>query len=179
MARERGIPDAVTLTREQLIQALREAPPNGVKAPSPQPPHRLEDVIWVGHGSVPPARRSHRRHRRRKRLLTAGRILAIAAFALLTIAVGGLVAASFVYHQFVTDLQVSNARVPAAVAASLKPGGGIDSQPNVALFQGYGSADPRLTGSFVLLRTDPSRHTLATLSVPPTAVLAGVGTAAG
>ncbi len=175
MARERGIPDTVTLTRDQLIQALREAPPNGVKAPAPQPPRRPEDVIWVGHGSGPPARRSHRRHRRRKRLRTAGRILAIAAFALLTVAVGGLVAASFVYHQFVTDLQVSNTRVPGAVAASLKPGGGINSQPNVALFQGFGQQTRRLAGSFVLLRTDPSNHQLATISVPPTAVLAGVG----
>ena len=179
MARERGIPDTVTLTRDQLIEALREAPPNGVRAPEPQPPRRPEDVIWVGHGSGPPARRSHQRHRRRKRLRTAGRILAIAAFALLTVAAGGLVAASFVYHQFVTDLQVSNTRVPGAIAASLKPSGAIDSQANVALFQGFGQKTSRIAGSFVLLRTDPSRHTLATMSVPPTAVLAGVGPVGG
>ncbi|HEX5261080.1 MAG TPA: LCP family protein [Gaiellales bacterium] len=174
MARERGILDTVTLTREQLIQALRAAPPNGVTAAPPQPPPRPEDVIWVGHGSGPPARRSHSR-RRAARLRMAGRILAVAAFAMLTAAVGVLVFASFVYHQFVTDLQVSNARVPGAVAASLKPGGGIDSQPNVALFEGLGQRTRRLAGSFVLLRTDPGRHRLATISVPQTAVLAGVG----
>jgi anionic cell wall polymer biosynthesis LytR-Cps2A-Psr (LCP) family protein len=175
MARQRGIPDTVTLTREQLIQALREAPPQGVQAPPPQPPRRPGDVVWVGHGARPPARRSHRRHRRRARLRTAVRIVVVAAFALLTVAVGALVLASFVYHQFVTDLQVSNTRVPGAVAASLKPGGGIDTQPNVALFQGFGQKTHRLAGSFVLLRTDPTSHQLATISVPPTAVLAGVG----
>jgi anionic cell wall polymer biosynthesis LytR-Cps2A-Psr (LCP) family protein len=176
MARQRGIPNTVTLTRDELIQALREAPPDGSR-PAPAPPsQRREDVIWVGQGAREPARRSHRRHRRRRRLRTAVRILVAAAFVLLTIAVAGLVAASFVYHQFVTDLQVSNARVPGAVTASLKPGGGIDSQPNVALFQGFGQQTRRLAGSFVLLRTDPSRHRLATMSIPPTVDLAGAGT---
>jgi anionic cell wall polymer biosynthesis LytR-Cps2A-Psr (LCP) family protein len=177
LARQRGIPNTVTLTREQLIEALREAPPEGAEPAAPAPSQqRGEDVTWVGHGARPPARRAHRRHRRRRRMRAAVHVLFLAAFVLLTIAVGGLVTASFVYHQFVTDLQVSNARVPGAVTASLKPGGGVDSQPNVALFQGYGHLTRRLSGSFVLLRTDPSRHELTTISVPPTTVLAGAGT---
>ena len=97
------------------------------------------------------------------------------ALALFVMAICAAAAAAFVllavqYHRFSTEIQRSEAPLPATIRAALPPSQSTLDRPQVTLVRGSGDL---ASGGLVLFRTVPDAGTAAFLSVPPSTIIEG------
>ena len=100
-----------------------------------------------------------------------GQALVLLVMAICAAGATGFVVLAVQYHRFSTDIQRSEAPLPATIRASLPPSKGTLDSPQVTLVRGSGGL---ASGGLVLFRTVPDKGTAAFLSVPPSTVLDGV-----
>jgi polyisoprenyl-teichoic acid--peptidoglycan teichoic acid transferase len=124
-------------------------------------------------GKVPTAPRPERRQKEESKLLKPpgrprwGRRIGLGALLLAVLLVVWFVLGYLSFHSGVDE---ANARLPKTAKANLAPQDGmLISKPSLILLLGTDGdklADARRSDSILLLRTDPSRHRLAYLSIP-------------
>jgi predicted aconitase with swiveling domain len=95
------------------------------------------------------------------------------AFVLWTFVLAGLALAWVGFDRFASDLRASNGHVPQVVKRALTLGGATTSSPQVILVRSIDASGPGY-GS-VLVRSDPKRHALALLVIPPSSQAFGRG----
>ena len=100
-----------------------------------------------------------------------GQALVLLVMAICAAGATGFVVLAVQYHRFSTDIQRSEAPLPATIRASLPPSKGTLDSPQVTLVRGSGGL---ASGGLVLFRTVPDKGTAAFLSVPPSTVVDGV-----
>jgi hypothetical protein len=99
-----------------------------------------------------------------------GQTLALLVMAICAAAAAAFVLLAVQYHRFSTEIQRSEAPLPATIRAALPPSQSTLDRPQVTLVRGSGGL---ASGGLVLFRTVPDAGSAAFLSVPPSATLDG------
>jgi len=99
-----------------------------------------------------------------------GQALVLLVLGICAAAAAGFVVLAVQYHRFSTEIQRSEAPLPATIRAALPPSKSTLDAPQVTLVRGTGAL---ASGGLVLFRTVPDNGTAAFLSVPPSAILDG------